>query len=120
MSQPGKQAIAKHILPNISSSKGNQITKYDQKHFLEKLYPKCGGETISKSFSKNQNWPYFWIDSLKFYTVCFYCILKLSCKPLAFISYKAFLNNKRSSGTGLPDSFSAWFLKKNISLFIIY
>ena len=55
MSQPGKQAIAKHILPNIFSSKGNQITKYDQKQFLEKLYPKCGGETISKSFSKNQN-----------------------------------------------------------------
>ena len=23
---------------------------------------------------KNQNWAYLWINSLKFYTVCFYCM----------------------------------------------
>ena len=33
--------------------------------------------------------------------------LKLSCRLLALSSYKAFLNNKKSSGTGLPASFSA-------------
>ena len=47
VSQPGKQTIAIHILPNISSSKGNQIMKFGQliEHnmgsiFLEKLYTK--------------------------------------------------------------------------------
>ena len=28
-------------------------------------------------FWKNQNWVYLWINSLKFYTVCFYCMSKL-------------------------------------------
>ena len=41
-------------------------------------------------------------------------ILKLSCRPLAFASYKAFLNHKKKDS--LPASFSAWFLKKNIAL----
>ena len=45
-------------------------------------------------------------------------ILKLNCGPLAFISYKAFIENKNRSRTRLPDSFSAWFLKKNIYLVI--
>ena len=43
-------------------------------------------------------------------------ILKLSSRPLALTSYKAFLKNKKRSGTSLPTSFSAWFLKNNISL----
>ena len=33
-------------------------------------------------------------------------ILKLSCRPLAFTLYKAFLKNKSRSGTRLPPSFS--------------
>ena len=37
--------------------------------------------------------------------------LKLSCRPLAFTSYKALLENKMC-GTSLPVSFSAWFLRK--------
>ena len=37
------------------------------KNVNEKLYP--------DSFLKNQYWTYFWINSLKFYTVCFYCML---------------------------------------------
>ena len=58
-SQPEKQIIAVHILPNISKSRGNQTLKFDQlieynmtKNFLEKLYKKCGRETISRLFSK--------------------------------------------------------------------
>ena len=31
-------------------------------------------------------------------------ILKLSCRPLAFNSYKAFLKYKKRSGTSLPVS----------------
>ena len=59
MSQPGKQTIAIHILPNISKSKGEQTMKFDQlieynmrKIFLEKSYTKCGRETIPAPFSK--------------------------------------------------------------------
>ena len=58
-SQPGKQTIAIHILPYISRSKDNQTVKFGQlieynmrKIFLEKSYPKCGGETSLKPFSK--------------------------------------------------------------------
>ena len=57
-SEPGKQKIAKHILPNISESKSNQTVKFGQliecnmrKIFLEKSYTKCGGEKISRPFS---------------------------------------------------------------------
>ena len=54
-------------------------------------------------------------------------ILKLSCRPLAFISYKFF--EKTITGLeliSLPHFlfsnflFSPWFLKKNIYLFILY
>ena len=58
-SQPGKQTIAIHILPNISRSKGNQTMKFGQlidynirNIFLEKSYTKCGGETIARPFSE--------------------------------------------------------------------
>ena len=58
-SQPGKQAIAIHILPNISRSKGSQTMKFAQlieyylrNIFLEKPYTKCGGEIILRPFSK--------------------------------------------------------------------
>ena len=58
-SQPGKQAIAIHILINISRSKDNdamkfgQLVKYNMKNiFFEKSYTKCGGEAIPRSFSK--------------------------------------------------------------------
>ena len=58
-SQPGKQTIAIHILPNISRSKSNQTMKFGQliecnmrNIFLEKSYTKCGEETIPRPFSK--------------------------------------------------------------------
>ena len=45
--------VSAGILPNISSSKGNQTMKFDQliaysmkNIFLERSYIKCGGETI--------------------------------------------------------------------------
>ena len=41
-------------------------------------------------------------------------------ETIAFTSNKAFLKNKKRCGTSLPASFSAWFLKKNISLVILY
>ena len=58
-SQPGKQTIATHILPNISRSKGNQTMKFGQlieynmrNNFLEKLCRKRGGEIIPTFFFK--------------------------------------------------------------------
>ena len=45
-------------------------------------------------------------------------ILKLSCSPFAFTLYKAFLKNKKGSGTSLPASVSVRFLKNNI--FLVY
>ena len=47
-------------------------------------------------------------------------IFKLSWKTLAFTLYKAFLKNEKRSGTSPTASFSAWFLKKNVSLLIFY
>ena len=59
--QPGKQTITIHILSNLSRSKSNQTMKFGQllennmkNIFLEKLYTKCGGETITKPFSKKK------------------------------------------------------------------
>ena len=57
--QSGKQAIAIHILPNISRLKDNQTMKFGQlidnmrNNFLEKSNTKCAGETIPRPFSKN-------------------------------------------------------------------
>ena len=58
-SQPEKQTIAKHTLPNISRIKGNQTMKFGQSVecnmrniFLEKSYTKCSGETVPGPFSK--------------------------------------------------------------------
>ena len=64
-SQPGKQIIAIHILPNISISKNNQTMKFGHENFfLRKSFKKHGGETIPRSVSKK--------SELKI--VCFYCI----------------------------------------------
>ena len=58
-SQPGKQTVAIHVLPNVSQNKGNQTMKvgqlieYNMRNiFLEKSYTKCGGETIPRPFSE--------------------------------------------------------------------
>ena len=58
-SQPGYEAIVMHILSNILRSKDNQTMKFGQSIeynvrniFVEKSCTKCGGETISRPFSK--------------------------------------------------------------------
>ena len=59
-------------------------------------------KTMPDPFLKNQDWIYLWINSLKFYVFCFYCmlswrlskLLEPSCIVLAFISHKAFLKTK--------------------------
>ena len=47
-------------------------------------------------------------------------ILKLSCRPLAFTSYKAFLKNKKRSGTCAPSLiFCMIFEEKYFSRYIL-
>ena len=129
-SQTGKQSIPIHILP-ISWSKGNQKTKFGQlieynmgNIFLEKSYTKCGEEASPRPFSKKSKLSIS-VDQLSemlhslfllYVQVEFYQkILQLRCWPLALTLHKAFLENKKRSGTSLPFSLSAWFLKENIS-----
>ena len=97
--------------------------------FLEKSYTKCVGETISRSFSKKIKIEHisgsiFWSFIYFVFTVCqvkdYQKWLKLSCRPFVFTSYKAFLKNKKKSGTSPPASFSAWFFRKIICLVIFY
>ena len=58
-SQTEKQAIAMHTLPNVSRIKDNQTMKFSQlieydmrNTVLEKSFAECGGQTISRAFSK--------------------------------------------------------------------
>ena len=113
---------------NISRSKDNQVMKFSRlieynmrNIFLVKLYTKCGGEVIPRTFS--EKWKLS--ISLDHKSKVLYSLflsyaklrglsknMKLSSTPIAFISYKAFLQNKKRSGTSLPASFSIWFVKK--------
>ena len=61
-SQPGKQAIAIHTLPNISKSKSNQTMKFGQlieynkrNIFLEKSCTNVVEKLFLGTFLKNQN-----------------------------------------------------------------
>ena len=56
--------------------KFSQLIEYNKKNiFLGKSYAKCGEETSPRFFSGKLNETYIWINSVKFYTVCFYWIL---------------------------------------------
>ena len=86
-----------------------QLIEYNIRNiFLEKSYTESGGEIIPRPF-QSQDWAYLWINSPKYSIFCFYYIqvegyhniLKLHCKRLAFISYKAFLKNKDRFQTSL-------------------
>ena len=92
-----------------------------EKHFSSKSYAKCGTEAIPRPFSRKQKLRI----SLDQYSISFIYIflivcqvedyrklLKLSCRPLAFTSNKAFLKKKKRSETSFSVSFSAWFLRK--------
>ena len=77
--------------------------------FLEKSYTKSGGETIPRIFSKKSKLSVS-LDQqseINIQIVVHQNILKLRDLKLSFILYKAFSNNKKTSGTSLPASFSA-------------
>ena len=131
ISQPGKQTIAIHMLPYIQRNKDNQTIKFGQlieynmrNIFLEKSYTKCGGETSSKTFFYKIRIEHTSGSVVSSFTQLIFIvwqvegyrnISKLSRRPLALTSYKAFFKNK-GSGTSFSASFWAWFMKKNISV----
>ena len=101
--------------------------KNHTQNVVEKLFP--------DPFLKYQNWAYLRINILKFYLFCLYCLesralsklieTKLQTTCIYLIKKTKKKNKKRSgnkkkSGTSLPAPFSAWFLKKNISLVIFF
>ena len=107
------------ILPDISRSKGNQTMKFRQCNMRD-IFPEKSQNVVLKlvsdAFLKYRNWTNLWINSLEILYSLFSLyvqvqdyqnILKLRCQPLAFISYTAFLKNKKKSGTSLPTSFPA-------------
>ena len=120
--------------PDISRSKNNQAMKFGQQIeynminiFHEKLCTNCGGETNFSSFFKKSKLSMSLdqqsevSDSLFLLYVQvedYQNILKPKCWPLAFTSYKVFFTIKKRSGTSLPASFSAGFLKKNIHILL--
>ena len=135
ISQPGKQTIAIHMLPYIPRNKDNQTIKFGQlieynmrNIFLEKSYTKCGAETSSKTFFYKIRIEHTSGPVVSSFTQLIFIvwqvegyrnISKLSSRPLALTSYKAFFKNK-GSGTSFSASFWAWFMKKNISVIFYY
>ena len=131
---PGKQAIAIHILLNISRRKDHQAMKFGQlmniaweQFFLKNHIQNIEEKLFPDLFLKRQYWSYLWINNLGS-AASFYCMsswgihryaLKLSCRPPAFTSYKAFSRNKKRSGTSIIASFSAWFSKKSNFVIIL-
>ena len=77
-SQPGKQTVSIHVLPNNSRSKGNQTMKYGQliEYNMRNIFLKIHAQNVVEKlftdpFLKNQNWACLWINSLQFYIVHF-------------------------------------------------
>ena len=99
--------------------------KYMRNIFIGKLYAKFEEKLIPDPFLKNENWAYLSLDQqfeilynifLRYIQVEDYRnILKLTCWLLAFISYQAFLKNKKRSETNLLVFLSTLLLKNNIS-----
>ena len=87
--------------------KFGQLIEYNMRNIcLEKSYTTCDGETIPRPFSKESK---FSISLDQQFKVLYSLLLlnskskgyrntlKLSCRPLAFISYKASLKNRKRS-----------------------
>ena len=78
-SQTTKQTIAIQILTNISRRKDNQTMKFGQlaEHKWESFFLKSHTQNMVEklfpdSFLGNQNWAYFWVNSLYLQTVGFH------------------------------------------------
>ena len=90
----------------------SQLIGYNMRNvFLEKSYAKWDRDTIPRPSSKNRNWAYFWINSLKFYRVCFYFLpsselskfIETKQQTTCFIVIYSILKNKNRSGITTMD-----------------
>ena len=85
------KTIVIHILLNNSRSKGSNeiwlINSNMWNNFLKISYTKCVGETGPTPFSEKLKLAYLWINSLKFYTVCFFFVCS-SWELLTYIETK--------------------------------
>ena len=134
-SQPGKQTVAIHILPNIPRSTDNQIIKYGQlieynmgNIFLEKSYTKSRAETIPRPFFKKSKFIISLDQQSKVLHSLFNCIPTwqlskyLETKPHTTYFYlilSSFKKTKISLELVIPASFFALFLKKKFSWYIL-
>ena len=82
-SQPGKQTVLIHVLPNILRNKDNQAMKFGQLRecnmkniFLEKSYIKCGGEASTRPFSEELKSSISLDQQSEFLFCSLYCISK--------------------------------------------
>ena len=107
-----------------------QLIKYNMRNtFLEKSYVECCGETIPRPFKKSKLRKFLDQQSKVLYSLVFLYAklrtidLKLSCRPLAFTSYKAFSrkNNKnlwlQVSATKLLEYYSNSIKMQNLNQF---
>ena len=92
--------------------KFGQLIEYNWETFFLKNHIKYVVEKlVTDPFLKNQNWVYFWINSLKFFTVCF-TFPTWGYRGLLLPNTKLFLKQKGGLElVSLPHFFSD-FLKK--------
>ena len=89
-----------------------------RKFFLDKLYAKWGGpfhKKLKLSISLDQQ-----CEMLNRLILLFFKWKYVKTKVLTLVPSLLLLKNKKRLGTSLSASFSAWFLKKNISQVIFY
>ena len=97
-----------------------EVQAIRQWNVVEKLFPDI--------FLINQNWAYLWGHIVKFYKFCFNCLpswglsgsIKIKLQSICFYLKLNIFKKQKWPWISLLASFSAWFLKKNISLVIFY
>ena len=77
ISQEVKAARKLNLVSEQNITWGTFSLKTHLQNVVEKLFP--------DPFLKNQNGEYFWINSLMFYVVCFYCMPSSSINLPSFI-----------------------------------
>ena len=85
------------------------------KNYSQTLFQKIKIERISGSVALRFLLEFVFIECQ---VESYRSVLKLSCRPIAFISHKGFLENTKRCGTNLPASFSGWYFMKNISVLL--
>ena len=129
--QIGQQITTTLALSSFSRSKGNQTIRFGQlieynmrNYFLGKSYKKCSGEASPRRFYKKFKIEHIYRSSV--WNVIVYPsnglpkYIKITVLTTCFYLISTTLKNKIRPVPNLPASFSAWFLKKNISHFIFY